>query len=375
MKIENKYVYRCDAISSVDGFLSVREVLKLEMFGDEYEVGLRNLVGMVSDLQDLYPNVSIPEYNDTMNEKEKYDFVDSIISSLIEDCGISKEYFNYAIWACDNPEDVVESYNGVELEEVSKYYLKSAILLQDLDIEGKLYGCSEYPEEIFEENKKGVFMDYSKVFQRIYEDVNSEDIEEPQEKTLLPETEIETGYYQFANGEDEVRKLVNSIRNGNSSEDKAFLALADRDFNDWIISPVAVEIMKFSSMDNDNDMIKCYDKIDSLVTENVIYKRVNEPNENAVVTEWSQIWDDIGDGKNPLDYYIVSHDRSDGLLRTHIYAYNGEDWYYISSIDLEEVKSAFIDYCYETGDYSMISKIAEYLGTGSDIFNNKESIV
>ena len=45
------------------------------------------------------------------------------------------------------------------------------------------------------------------------------------EQTQLPNKEVETGYYHFANGEDEVRELVQSIRNGNDKEDKQFLEL------------------------------------------------------------------------------------------------------------------------------------------------------
>ena len=220
---------------------------------------------------------------------------------------------------------------------------------------------------------------YDEIFKKISESSEVEQPENPQvvqpEQTQLPNKEVETGYYHFANGEDEVSKLVQSIRNGNDTEDKQFLELVDRDLDDWIISPVAVEIMKMSMMENEDDIVKCYDKIDSLFSETVIYKKVNEPDENAVITEWNQIWDDIGDGKNPLDYYIVSQDRSDGLMRTYIYVNNGFSWYYVASLDLDEVKDAFMDYCYETGDYSMIPKILGYLHNGSDIFSNGTSIV
>lgn len=383
MLIENKYVYRCNGISEVDGFLSVRDVLKLEMFGDEDNEGFRNFEAVIDELKRIYPKLWVPEYKDKIDtlstsEKDRYDFVDSILNSLVGDCGVGQDFFNYAIWACDTPEDVGESYN-IEGCEVSKYFLKKAILLQDLGPEGSLYGVPEYPEEIYEETKN-----MKDLFKRIYESTNDDIINDqevpnteqtvPNTQEQLPNKEVETGYYHFANGEDEVRELVQSIRNGNDTEDKQFLELVDRDLNDWIISPVAVEIMKMSMMENEDDIIKCYDKIDSLFSETVIYKKVNEPDEKAVITEWNQIWDDIGDGKNPLDYYIVSQDRSDGLMRTYIYVNNGYSWYYVASLDLDEVKDAFMDYCYETGDYSMIPKILGYLHNGSDIFSNGTSI-
>jgi hypothetical protein len=220
---------------------------------------------------------------------------------------------------------------------------------------------------------------YDEIFKKISESSELEQSENPQTvQPEQPQLPVEKDYYHFANGEDEVRKLVQSIRNGHDAEDKQFIELVDKDLNDWIISPVAVEIMKMGKMmieeDDDELIVKCYDKIDRLLSGTVIYKKVNEPDENAVISdEGSQLWDYIGDGKNPLDYYIVSQDRSDGRMRTYIYVNNGYNWYYVSSLDINEVKDAFMDYCYETGDYSMIPKILEYLG--GDAFNNKISII
>ena len=54
MEIENKDVFRCDNISSVRRFLSLRDVLKLEMFGDEGDDGTRNLESTVQGLKELY---------------------------------------------------------------------------------------------------------------------------------------------------------------------------------------------------------------------------------------------------------------------------------------------------------------------------------
>ena len=51
MKVRKCKVFRCDDISSVDGFLSAKEVLKLEMFGDEHDVGFRNFDGVISVLK------------------------------------------------------------------------------------------------------------------------------------------------------------------------------------------------------------------------------------------------------------------------------------------------------------------------------------
>ena len=196
--IENKKVYRCDIISSVDGFLSAREVLKLEMFGDEFDDGLRNFDGVISDIERLFPSFNVEELMKNFdieqlehNEGYRYKLVDTLIELLQKRCNVPEEYFNYAIWACDTPEEVVESYD-VEIEDVNCYYLPDAVLLQDLGSEGQLYGVPEIPECILEESmfnigtidsnlkenstkydkiNRGIIMDSKEeLFNRIYEE-------------------------------------------------------------------------------------------------------------------------------------------------------------------------------------------------------------
>ena len=156
--IKNKKVYRCDAISSVDGFLSAKDVLKLEMFGDDTDNGFRNFEGVISSIERLFPDFSVEELMEAFDiekleqsEEYQYSFTDSLIKLLQDKCGVSEEFFNYAIWACDTPEEVVESYN-VEIEDVNCYYLPDAVILQDLGSEGKLYGVPEIPECVLEES-------------------------------------------------------------------------------------------------------------------------------------------------------------------------------------------------------------------------------
>ena len=196
--IENKKVYRCDIISSVDGFLSAREVLKLEMFGDEFDDGLRNFDGVISDIERLFPSFNVEELMKNFdieqlehNEGYRYKLVDTLIELLQKRCNVPEEYFNYAIWACDTPEEVVENYD-VEIEDVNCYYLPDAVLLQDLGSEGQLYGVPEIPECILEESmfnigtidsnlkenstkydkiNRGIIMDSKEeLFNRIYEE-------------------------------------------------------------------------------------------------------------------------------------------------------------------------------------------------------------
>ena len=196
--IENKKVYRCDIISSVDGFLSAREVLKLEMFGDEFDDGLRNFAGVISDIERLFPSFNVEELMKNFdieqlehNEEYRYKLVDTLIELLQKRCNVPEEYFNYAIWACDTPEEVVENYD-VEIEDVNCYYLPDAVLLQDLGSEGQLYGVPEIPECILEESmfnigtidsnlkenstkydkiNRGIIMDNKEeLFNRIYEE-------------------------------------------------------------------------------------------------------------------------------------------------------------------------------------------------------------
>ena len=145
----NKTVYRSDVISALDSFTSVRNVLAWEMFQDGQ---VRNYDGVLNDLQRLYPDIDFDSVTENINpesiaadEDAIYTLVDNIINKLIES-GISKDNFNYAIWACDDPENVADTY-GVEPEDVSAYKITDGILLQDLGYEGQLYGVAEYPEE------------------------------------------------------------------------------------------------------------------------------------------------------------------------------------------------------------------------------------
>jgi hypothetical protein len=112
---DNKKVYRCDAISSVDGFLSVKDVLKLEMFCEDGDDGLRNFDGVLSDLERLFPDFNANEVlenfdinNLEYDDKDRYEFVDAVIETLQDKCYVPKDCFNNVIWACVTPEDVAE---------------------------------------------------------------------------------------------------------------------------------------------------------------------------------------------------------------------------------------------------------------------------
>ena len=116
----NKTVYRSDVISALDSFTSVRNVLAWEMFQDGQ---VRNYDGVLNDLQRLYPDIDFDSVTENIDpesiaadEDAIYAFVDNIINKLIKS-GISKDNFNYAIWACDDPENVADTY-GVDKVEV-----------------------------------------------------------------------------------------------------------------------------------------------------------------------------------------------------------------------------------------------------------------
>ena len=158
--VENKKIYRCDNISLVNDFLSVREVLKLEMFGDETNDGFRNFYGVISEIKRLFPNFNMKELVEPFSTEQlkhdikyQYKFTDQLIKLLQKNCRVPKEFFNYAIWACNTPENVVEIY-GVEPEYVNCYIIEKGILLQDLGTDGQLYGVSKKPEYIFKESLK-----------------------------------------------------------------------------------------------------------------------------------------------------------------------------------------------------------------------------
>lgn len=192
--IENKKVYRCDSISSVDDFLSAREVLKLEMFGDDTNYGFRNFDGVISDIERLFPDFNLDELMESFNVEQlehdveiQYNFTDKLIELLQKNCGVPEELFNYAIWACDTPEEVVESYD-VEPEDINCYIIEKGILLQDLGPEGQLYGVSERPECILEESlkvsklKESVSDKKSKSFDTKYDKGELENIMENKEE-------------------------------------------------------------------------------------------------------------------------------------------------------------------------------------------------
>ena len=154
MEYSVKYIYRCDDISSVDTFLSLRDVLKLEMFGDGS--GIRNFEGVVADLERLFPEINIPEYDIEQlenDEQAETTFVDGVLGSLEKDCNVSRKNFKYAIWGCDTAQDVVDSYGLDDSYEINKYRLKNAVVFQDLGVEGQLYGVNECPECIYDESK------------------------------------------------------------------------------------------------------------------------------------------------------------------------------------------------------------------------------
>ena len=133
MEYSVKYIYRCDDISSVDTFLSLRDVLKLEMFGDGS--GIRNFEGVVADLERLFPEINIPEYDIEQlenDEQAEITFVDGVLGSLEKDCNVSRKNFKYAIWGCDTAQDVVDSYGLDDSYEINKYRLKNAVVFQDL---------------------------------------------------------------------------------------------------------------------------------------------------------------------------------------------------------------------------------------------------
>lgn len=173
MEYSVKYIYRCDDISSVDTFLSLRDVLKLEMFGDGS--GIRNFEGVVADLERLFPEINIPEYDIEQlenDEQAEITFVDGVLDSLEKDCNVSRKNFKYAIWGCDTAQGVVDSYGLDDSYEINKYRLKNAVVFQDLGVEGQLYGVNEYPECMYTESEKEINMKESaeELYNRIYEE-------------------------------------------------------------------------------------------------------------------------------------------------------------------------------------------------------------
>ncbi|ORX86470.1 hypothetical protein BCR32DRAFT_324985 [Anaeromyces robustus] len=150
--------YRCEEISTVDHILTGREVLKYEIFGDEDE-SVRNIEGMIEEFKErfqldtdkLFKKYDMDELSE--NEELKWKFTDNLINEICIKMGISKEYFNYALWLCKTKQNVIDCYgfDGSITEDQLVTYPIGDILISDLGIEGQLYGYKKEPKPIEEE--------------------------------------------------------------------------------------------------------------------------------------------------------------------------------------------------------------------------------
>lgn len=137
-------------------------------------------------------------------------------------------------------------------------------------------------------------------------------------------------------GEDEVRELFNNIRNGSNNIDKQFVEKVYEIFPDM---PTAVKILHGDIVDDSDDWEAFSDEELDIFDGNTVYY---ENERSYGVCEHRELWDFIGDGKNPFDIYIATYSQSDGMENT-VVLYYGDDWYMVCPWDNEKIKIAIMD--------------------------------
>lgn len=173
--------------------------------------------------------------------------------------------------------------------------------------------------------------------------MNFENIYKDSEDTSATESQVENNaiWKVDALGDDEVRELFNNIRNGNNSLDKQFVEKIYEIMPDM---PHAVRILRGSDAADNNDFDRFAEEESSLFdSENVYYENENQ----SGVCDFHQLFDSIGDGKNPFEIYVATYSQSDGMENT-VVLYYGDDWYMVCPWDEEKIKTALIDNILDT---------------------------
>ena len=96
-------------------------------------------------------------YRYRKNEEDRIEFFQEVLDDIKNRKGID---IKYVLWLCDSPEDVFNSYNieqNISIADVEfDGYLRSNVILSDIETEGKLYGYEKEPKPVtkvrFEKN-------------------------------------------------------------------------------------------------------------------------------------------------------------------------------------------------------------------------------
>lgn len=165
----------------------------------------------------------------------------------------------------------------------------------------------------------------------------SEDTTNAIEKTKIENNHL---WKVEALGENEVRELFTNIHNGNNNIDKQFVEKIYEMFPDM---PHAVKILRGGDVDESDDWDKFAFEEGILFEDALVYY---ENERKSGVCEYQNLFDYIGDGKNPFEIYVATYSHSDGIEDT-IILYYGDDWYRVCPWGEEKIKTALMDFILE----------------------------
>lgn len=196
---------------------------------------------------------------------------------------------------------------------------------------------------------------------------------EDSEATETPVEEITTTesnplWKVEALGEDEVRELFNNIRSGDGRRlDKEFVEKIYEIFPDM---PHAVKILRGDEADLvSTDWEAFNEELDELLSGDLYFSN----GEKSGMCTTDDLWDFVGDGKNPVSVYVATYSRSDGMDNTAILVY-GDDWYKVCRIT-DEVKDALWENIFDVEGGEAILNECFYKSHGKSIFLNNPSIL
>ena len=199
---------------------------------------------------------------------------------------------------------------------------------------------------------------------------NMDEVEAPVEHTAeVKETETTSNplWKVEALGDDEVRELFNNIRNGDNGLDKQFVEKIYEIFPDM---PHAVRILRGGSVDESGDWDKFTFEEGRLFEDSLVYY---ENERKSGVCDYQNLFDYIGDGKNPFEIYVATYSHSDGMEDTVI-LYYGDDWYMVCPWDEEKIKDALMDFITDVEDGTKVLKRCYHKEFNQSLTSSNKSI-
>ena len=119
----------------------------LQVYVTLMEEGRLIYTGYATDYEEML-------YRYRKNEEDRIEFFQEVLDDIKSRKGID---VNYVLWLCDSPEDAFNSYNieqynieqNISMADVEfDGYLKSNVILSDIETEGKLYGYEKEPKPV-----------------------------------------------------------------------------------------------------------------------------------------------------------------------------------------------------------------------------------